>query len=157
MLETLVVEQARVLALMVLSGIFMGLLFDVFRVSRQFYRPSRLVLAFSDLFFWLLAAGFVFLVLLAGNWGEVRAYVFIGLGTGGLLYALFVSPACYRAMVLVVKAILSFCRVLFGPFLRLWQFLQPILGRAEKVAAGSQAYGRQQLEKFKDKLRKRQE
>lgn len=73
--------------MIVLSGIALGMLFDLLRALRGYYRPNRWVGAAGDLLFWgaatlVLASGLFF-----GNWGEYRFYVLVGLLLGlGLYY-----------------------------------------------------------------------
>jgi len=156
-LASAVGEQAWILLLTVLAGMVLGLFFDVFRVGRQIFRPSRYVLFFLDLLFWLLAALFVFLVLLAGNRGEVRAFIFAGLSAGWLLYALLFSRTCYRLMAGTVSALLSLCRALLTPLVHLYRFFSRLSSRFKKALSVQLAGSRRQLKKLKDILHKKQE
>lgn len=152
-----VAEQAWVLALTVLAGMVVGLLFDACRVGRKVLRPSRRLLFLADLLFWLLAALFVFLVLLAGNRGEVRAYVFAGLSAGWMLYILLFSRACLALMLKAVSVLLAFLRTLLLPLSRLLDFSRRLLSRLKKSLQPPLAHSRRQLEILKDKIHKKQE
>jgi spore cortex biosynthesis protein YabQ len=81
--------QFHAFFMVVLSGVALGVLFDLLRTLRGYYRPNRWVGAAGDLLFWgaatLVIAGGLFL----GNWGEFRFYVLVGLLLGlGLYYSL---------------------------------------------------------------------
>lgn len=72
-------------------GIAVGLLFDLNRTCRYFWRPRRHVGFFLDVFFCLVATVVVYAGLLLANWGEVRFYVFVGMVLGLGVYYLTVS------------------------------------------------------------------
>lgn len=78
--------QTYAFLMTILAGSIVGLLFDVYRVLRSAFRPKQIATALADLLFWIVVTPTVFALLLAGNWGELRAYVLIGLGLGLLLY-----------------------------------------------------------------------
>jgi spore cortex biosynthesis protein YabQ len=156
-LGSVIGEQAWVLASTVLAGVAVGLLYDVSRAGRQYLRPSRNVLFFLDLLFWILAALFVFLVLLAANRGEVRAYVFAGLSAGWVLYALIFSRICYRLMVGAASFLLSLWRAILAPFGRLYYFSRRLSARCKNVLLLPVAQSRRQVENLKDLFHKKKE
>ncbi len=82
----------------VATGMFLGLVFDFYRVLRAFYRPRWLLTALADLAYWLFATGAVFLALLYGNWGELRLYAFIGLALGAFGYHRLLSRRAVRML-----------------------------------------------------------
>ncbi len=90
--------QVETFVITVVTGMFLGLVFDFYRVLRALYRPHRLLTALADLAYWLLATGLVFLALLFGNWGELRLYAFIGLALGALGYYRLLSRQAVRAL-----------------------------------------------------------
>lgn len=67
---------------MVLCGACMGLAFDGYRVSSHRFHIPRWLLPALDIAFWAAATLGVFQVLRDNNEGEVRLYVFLGLGIG---------------------------------------------------------------------------
>ncbi|MGE5506977.1 MAG: spore cortex biosynthesis protein YabQ [Chitinophagales bacterium] len=91
--------QIRVLALVVGLGALLGLLFDVYRVLRGRLRPGRKATLLGDLLFWAVATVLTFGALLAGNWGEIRLYVWLGCLLGACLYHLWLSRLVIRALV----------------------------------------------------------
>jgi len=60
----------------------MGLVFDVYRVASHRFHVARWLLPALDAVYWAAATLGVFSVLLHSNEGEVRMYVFLGLGIG---------------------------------------------------------------------------
>ena len=95
---------------MVLSGVTMGFVFDFYRVTSHRFRLPRWLLPALDVVFWAAATLGVFYILLDYNHGEVRLYVFLGLGIGitgyfGLFSARVVKAAGWLLhLVLVTSA-----------------------------------------------------
>lgn len=70
----------------VLAGIAIGVIFDFYRVIRGLARPRKVFTYLGDLVFWVISTMVIFFLLLVGNWGEIRFYVFVGILTGIGLY-----------------------------------------------------------------------
>ncbi|MGE5552999.1 MAG: spore cortex biosynthesis protein YabQ [Betaproteobacteria bacterium] len=85
------IAQVAVFALTIGIGLLLGLLFDFYRVVRGRLRPGRFATAVGDLLFSLTATGVTFALLIVGNWGELRLYVWVGFLLGALSYRLFLS------------------------------------------------------------------
>jgi spore cortex biosynthesis protein YabQ len=74
--------QWMTIASMMLCGLSMGLVFDVYRVASHRFHVARWLLPGLDVVYWAAATLAVFSILLESNQGEVRMYVFLGLGIG---------------------------------------------------------------------------
>ncbi|OXS54664.1 spore cortex biosynthesis protein YabQ [Cohnella sp. CIP 111063] len=88
--------QGMTIATMMLCGLAMGLAFDVYRVASHRFHVARWLLPALDVAYWAAATLGVFSVLLASNQGEVRMYVFLGLGIGVTGYFGLLSPWMVR-------------------------------------------------------------
>lgn len=86
-------QQTYAFLMTILAGGIVGLLFDAYRVMRSILAPKQLATALTDLLYWIVVTPTVFAMLLAGNWGELRFYVLLGLGIGLLLYFQALSGA----------------------------------------------------------------
>lgn len=84
-------EQAALLAAALMLGFFAGLLFDVYRRIRNLIAPGPILTALGDLAFWGIMTVVTFFSLFRLNSGEVRGYLFLGLGLGLLFYLSFIS------------------------------------------------------------------
>jgi len=84
--------QFYALFMTILSGVGLGLLFDLLRAVRRFVRPGPVLAALGDLSFWGAATAMVGAGLFLGNWGEYRFYVLVGLLAGLGLYLWLASP-----------------------------------------------------------------
>jgi spore cortex biosynthesis protein YabQ len=88
---------------MVVTGLVLGVIYDFYRVIRSFSRPGSSAGLVLDIVFWVAATPATFLLLIAGNWGQLRSYVFIGIAVGLFAYFQLVSP-------LVLWGLLSWAR-----------------------------------------------
>lgn len=82
----------------------MGLLFDLHRVAAARYRAVRRLAPGLDVLYWVVSALLVFGVLLAVNHGQLRVFVFLGLGIGVTGYFGLLSPAVVRLVTLLLEA-----------------------------------------------------
>ncbi|GFN33785.1 spore cortex biosynthesis protein YabQ [Paenibacillus xylaniclasticus] len=112
-------EQWLTMGLMLLSGIGMGVVFDGYRVVSHELRFAKWTLPLFDLLYWAAATFIVFQALSAGNNGEVRAYVFLGLAVGVIIYFLMLS----RAVIAIVRWTIEAIRYLIGLAIRLFDLL----------------------------------
>ncbi|QGG48715.1 spore cortex biosynthesis protein YabQ [Heliorestis convoluta] len=108
------------------GGVIIGAGFDLYRtLIRVGYR--RWWVALADVIIWLMGALLFFLLLFWGNWGEIRAYVFLGLATGLLLYFRYLSGEVRAFWEGMLELILHILRTLFYvltfPFIYLYQLL----------------------------------
>lgn len=75
-------SQFSTIGAMILCGLAMGTVFDVYRVSSHRFHVARWLLPGLDIVYWAAATFAVFSLLLDHNHGDVRLYVFLGLGIG---------------------------------------------------------------------------
>ena len=99
-------SQWTTIGWMVLCGICMGTAFDLYRVSFRRFRLPRWLLPALDAAFWAAATLTVFQVLRSHNHGEVRLYVFLGLGVGVTGYFGLASSWVIRTITWLLDAIL---------------------------------------------------
>lgn len=77
-----VAEQLRGFCFALGMGLFLGILYDGFRLLRLFWRPPRRQQFFLDVFCMLLMGLFTFMLALAVSSGQLRMYVLVGEGVG---------------------------------------------------------------------------
>ncbi|NQS75748.1 MAG: spore cortex biosynthesis protein YabQ [Peptococcaceae bacterium] len=86
-------SQARAFFMIIAIGIIAAVGFDYYRAVRRAFKLKRAGIFLGDIIFWLVTTVIVFTLLILANWGEMRLYVFLGLGLGVLLYfCLFSKP-----------------------------------------------------------------
>lgn len=85
-------SQVLAFGVMVGAGVVTGCMFDLYRVVRVLVNPRAMGGVLMDILFWVLATPVLSLMFLAGNWGELRLYVFLGIGLGLFVYFQLASP-----------------------------------------------------------------
>lgn len=129
------------LGLMLLSGVGMGLAYDSYRVLSLKLRFPKWINGALDLLYWLMAALFVFRMLYAGNHGQLRFYVFLGLFLGVWTYFWLISVSFKRFVVMLIQVvqyivhlIWRLAEILIGTPLRLiWRLFAGIARLAWRV------------------------
>jgi len=102
-------EQTYAFLMTILAGGVVGLLFDLYRVLRSALRPKQLATALTDLLYWIVVTPTVFAMLLAGNWGELRFYVLVGLAVGLALYFQALSAVVIYISMGALKCVAQVC------------------------------------------------
>ena len=74
-----------------LSGIVIGIFFDVFRILRKSFKTPDFITYIEDVVFWITTGCFILFLLYYFNNGEIRWYTFLGIFIGIILYILFIS------------------------------------------------------------------
>ncbi|CAI6084690.1 spore cortex biosynthesis protein YabQ [Cohnella sp. JJ-181] len=90
---------------MILCGLGMGTVFDIYRAAAARLRFRRWLLPLIDLLYWIAATLIVFRILLGVNYGEVRLYVFLGIGIGVTAYFGLFSAQVLRAAGWIFEAL----------------------------------------------------
>jgi len=132
--DSFIGEQLQTFALIVSLGFLIGLIYDFMMVGKNFIRVSRGTQFFIDITFCLVITLMVFIVLLASNWGEVRAYVFIGLGGGALSYKLFFSRTVSKLLVKIFSLLIRIVLGVIQPGLLVVKKVSLLIGEIKKKA-----------------------
>lgn len=128
--------QFFTMGMMLLSGIGLGVIFDGYRVVSNELRFPRWTLPVLDMVYWLAASLLVFRVLYASNYGEVRAYVFLGLLIGVLGYYWLLSKPVIGIVKWLIEAVRAFIRfilrtfdlLIVKPVFLLYRFIRVLIG-----------------------------
>lgn len=78
--------QGYVFSSAVYGGIIIGILYDIYGVIRRRKRNEKLIASIWDAFFLLSVLLVAVGVIFSSNYGDIRAYVFIGFTVGFYLY-----------------------------------------------------------------------
>lgn len=114
-------DQFYYFALTILIGAISGFCYDLYKVTRGTLRLRRIGTALGDVLFWVILTAVVFILLLAGNWGEVRLYVLIGLTIGAVLYLNLLSRHATLLLQFTFKLINRICKAIIDMFKFIWK------------------------------------
>ena len=84
-------NQAYTFLIFILNGFLIGILFDIFRILRKTFKTRDIITYAQDILFWLISGGIILYSIFKFNNGELRSFIFIGIGIGTLLYILLFS------------------------------------------------------------------
>jgi spore cortex biosynthesis protein YabQ len=102
--------QFVTLFMMFSSGLALGVLFDMFRVL---FGKFKFLVPLLDILYWIVATILVFWLLLYSNEGQLRVFIFLGIGIGICFYFALLS----RATIWLIKLFIRIVLVMFQ-FLR---------------------------------------
>ncbi|MBD0384557.1 spore cortex biosynthesis protein YabQ [Paenibacillus sedimenti] len=118
--------QFYTIFMMILSGIALGAIFDVFRVLSGKLRLPRWTIPLIDIMFWIVATILVFRLLVYSNEGQLRVFVFLGIGIGICFYFALLSLWVIRLTLLVIRIVIAIYRF-FRRVVELF-IIKPIIG-----------------------------
>lgn len=80
--------EIRTFLLMLLGGVALNLIIDIYRAFVRAFLVKGRLLQILDFLIALFSLLLVFSIIIPGNWGSLRLYVFLGLAGGILVYKL---------------------------------------------------------------------
>lgn len=95
-----------------ITGILIGILFDIFRISRKTFKTPNIVIYIEDILFWVLTGVLILFTIFTFTTGEIRLYMIVILILGAILYFLSISKYFIKINVKIlkyIKSIISFC------------------------------------------------
>jgi spore cortex biosynthesis protein YabQ len=112
--------QFATLGMMLLGGLSLGGLFDLYRVLANHLRAPKYAYYLLDILFWIIGTLLVFKLLYDINWGQIRLFIFIGLFVGVIVYFWLFSGwviQCMGVLIRFVKALFRFGRKMVNIFI----------------------------------------
>ncbi|CDD16260.1 spore cortex biosynthesis protein YabQ [Clostridium sp. CAG:798] len=104
-------NQIYSLLIFTITGILIGIIFDIFRVIRKTFKTPDFITYIEDLIFWMITGVLLLFTIFKFNNGEIRSYIFVGLGVGIIIYLLAISKLFIKVNVIIIsffKKIISF-------------------------------------------------
>lgn len=117
-----------VLLTMAASGLLLGVFLDLYRVLKGQWELTGWVVAIVDLCYWIVAAGWVFSVLIWSTWGELRFYMLLFLFIGAGVYYLWLSRPMITVLLFAIRVVQASIRtvsallrmIVWTPLLYVW-------------------------------------
>lgn len=104
-------EQFKIVLFALLSGILIGVLFDIYKIFRGYGIPKTIQFI-QDILFWILCAISIFTFLLYTNYALFSLYVYLFIGFGLLIYLKTLSSYIFKVERAVGKNVVKGIRVL---------------------------------------------
>lgn len=125
--NNLIIVQLYSLLIFTISGILVGIFFDIFRVLRKSFKTSDLLTYIEDILFWIITGIFLLFIIFKFNNGEIRSYVIIGLILGIIIYMLAISKHFININVKIISFIKKIFKILSYPIKLILNILRKIL------------------------------
>ena len=118
-----IVNQIYLLLVFTITGIAIGILFDVFRILRKTFKTSNFITYIEDIVFWILTGTLFLNILFKFNNGEIRNYVILGVIIGVLLYMLNISRYFISINLKIIDVIKRVLIIPIRPILRIFSII----------------------------------
>lgn len=96
-------NEIYIFLLFILTGMSIGILFDIFRILRKSFKTIDFITYIQDFLFWLLAGAILLYSIFSFNNGELRGYIFIGVILGIILYMLILSKYFVKISIAIIN------------------------------------------------------
>ena len=127
------INQAYLFLIFALNGIFIGVLFDFFRILRKSFKTVNIVTNIEDILFWILTGLSIIYCMYNFSDGSLRLFMFLGLALGLLLYMLTLSNFIVGTMVKIIsiikKFIITIVKIITFPFKAIFKFIEKFIFR----------------------------
>lgn len=116
--------QLYSLLIFTISGIAIGIFFDIFRILRKSFKTPDVVTYIEDTIFWIFSGLFFLFILFKFNNGEIRSYVILGLIFGITIYIFTISKYFIKMSVSIICFIK---KIILYPLQLLWKFVKKLI------------------------------
>lgn len=113
-MENTILLQLYSFLIYLISGVIIGILFDIFRILRKSFPTPDFVTYLEDILFWLLTGIFLLFVLFQFSNGEIRIYQIMAILIGNVVYLLSIS----KFFIHINVAVLTFIKCIVGNILK---------------------------------------
>ena len=96
-------DQFSSIGLMVICGLGIAFIFDFYRVFFRIVALPRWAQPIIDMIYWLIATCIVFGVLIHGNDGQVRVYIYLSVCVGVCAYYAFCSSWIIKCLATIIR------------------------------------------------------
>lgn len=136
-MENNIITQTVLFIIFIFNGIFIGILFDFFRILRKSFKTSDIITYIQDVLFWILTGTSTLYLIFKFNNGEIRSYIFIGILLGITFYILLFSKFFININVKIIKFItkivITIAQILLVPFMGILKIFRTFFDILTKI------------------------
>lgn len=119
-------NQFYILISFFVTGIVIGIIFDMFRVTRKAFKTPNILIYIEDALFWILAGFILLFTICTFTDGQIRLYMILMLVLGALIYFITISKLFIRINTKILNFIKHFCELLLFPVKKMIAFSKKI-------------------------------
>lgn len=132
----MVENQAYLFLVFSLTGVIIGILFDLFRVLRKSIRTADIVTYLEDILFWILSGILILYNIWYFNDGEIRLFMFLGIIMGIMIYMLTLSNLFIKIFQTILSTLIKILSIPFkaiiATFRKIYQIIKSIIKKIVK-------------------------
>lgn len=121
------VNQLYILISFFISGLLIGLLFDIFRITRRTFKLPNIIIYIEDILFWILTGVIVIGTNVVSTDGQIRLYMILMLMVGSVIYFLIISKYFMKINLKIIDFIKKIIKIILKPFHKIGTFLKNII------------------------------
>jgi len=106
-------SQEYMLAVSVMGGMFLGFIWDIYRLLRHYVKMGALGTALGDLIYWIISIYISIQLIFDISYGNVRLFILMGFMLGALLYFYGLSNCFLRVFIYIIDFILKIIKKVF--------------------------------------------
>ena len=110
----------------VITGMLLSIVFDIFRILRRSFKTSDFVTNIEDVIFGIITGIIILSSIFLFNNGELRLYIFIGIGVGIIFYMLFISKYFIKINVAIINFVEKIIILITKPFIILLKIIKKL-------------------------------
>ena len=138
-------NQAYLFLVFSLTGVAIGVLFDIFRILRKSIKTPNIIIYIEDILFWILAGLLILYNIWYFNDGEIRVYMFLGIIIGLLLYMSTLSNIIIKIFSKILQTIIKVLEIPFKTIIAIFRkiittivpfFIKIVKKRRKKIFYG---------------------
>ncbi len=107
-------QQIILFVFSLLSGVLIGVLFDIYRIIRGFEDVGAIITIIQDILFWIATGFIVFIFMMYTSYAYMSFNVFVYVGIGLFVYIKLISKIFINVLHNVLLAIGKVLRVIFN-------------------------------------------
>lgn len=100
-------SQEYMLAVSILAGVFLGFLWDIYRLIRHYGKFKTAGTVIGDILYWLISINLCTRLILDISYGHVRFFILMGFTAGALLYFYGVSRYVLKLFIFFIDAVIK--------------------------------------------------
>ena len=122
-------EQLTIFICFIITGMILGIIFDIFRILRKSFKTSDFVTNIEDIIFGITTGIVLLIAIFLFNNGELRLFIFIGIILGTFIYMLLISRYFIKLNVAIINLVKKIIILLTKPFIILLKIIKRIFFR----------------------------
>lgn len=155
-------SQEYMLVVSIMGGMFLGFIWDIYRLIRHYIKLNHVGTAIGDIVYWVISIYIGVQLIFDLSYGNVRFFILMGFISGALLYFYGISRYILKLFIFVVDFILKVIKktisLLIGPLkfivMQIMKYLKIILHPVKVRYENTKKSAKKRYKFFRFKLKK---